>query len=744
MFVKRKPKKKAQRIILADDDPDNDNDNEDALNAANANAPPSDAGKPDAVAAAKKPKRKPADAKKAVISFGDDEDDTEAASFKVIKSSTSRKMQRGTLNWQAALSDAVNFSGAGGMSRAGTVAGPTASLSSYSKEDLEILARSQTKRPDQPLGDDPELMEMVAEPVRIPDDSEIHALRQIRVERRKRGAAGGGGAGGAAEDGDFISLNGKPKKANESRLVTEDQEIEGEEAFEDYEEDRITFGNQASKEGEKGKRTKEIQDMLAGTYLGERNEDEDDVLRDWEQQRVRESKGRADPRATNYYKDGGYTALPDVAIPTATRLITSDKVYSRLDEQIRLLETDLADQRRASEHHVASLATSKEDVIKLEADLKAASERYTYFQELMAFMSTLAGFLDAKTAAVTELEKQFHAACLEASEAARIEKFARIDKLLAAFTMWNVDVDMEEAERVVDGAGAANGTGVQHPSVLRIRTFKESVPEKRTILFEDVLKQFRNLDTIRAVFLQWKSRFGADYNRSFAGLGFPSVVALFIRCDLLAWEPFSEPLDISKFPWHRMLEDGQLEDGGEEDTPLLMRAVQKGLFPRVRMMVDTLDVFFRPQVAACAKLLRDLEDYAPLDSKPFQGIVTSVYNHVDGIVVGVTGKTAAVTQTVAASDAMLSARDAWFKEVMELFRNLLLLSPYVGRAAVQTWGGMLINQHVVPLLGGSLQRAEDVDKFEEIMSAIPANWSAGFDITVVQFHMLDFAKKFPK
>ena len=60
----------------------------------------------------------------------------------------------------------------------------------------------------------------------------------------------------------MLYLQKKDKLENESRLVTEDQEDEGEEAFEDHEGNRISFGGNAAKEANEKKKVSWQEDML--------------------------------------------------------------------------------------------------------------------------------------------------------------------------------------------------------------------------------------------------------------------------------------------------------------------------------------------------------------------------------------------------------------------------------------------------------------------------------------------------
>ena len=154
----------------------------------------------------------------------------------------------------------------------------------YSQAGLEALKKSQLNRSlrtradthmDLDIDSAPPAPVVVENP--IPDAASIFAARKLREQKRNEAADIGAGAlvGIASKGRDlYISLDGRdgddaengvggPKM--ESRLVSEEQEGEGQESFEDYEGDTITFGSRAVKEAE-AKRKEQFQTQLIEAY----------------------------------------------------------------------------------------------------------------------------------------------------------------------------------------------------------------------------------------------------------------------------------------------------------------------------------------------------------------------------------------------------------------------------------------------------------------------------------------------
>ena len=130
----------------------------------------------------------------------------------------------------------------------------------------------------------------------IPDASEIATTKKLREMRKKE--LGQGSQGDGKEGEDFISLDvsapNPTSRYGESRLVTEDQDGEhGEEAFEDYDHGRLSFGTQAVKDAEQ-KQRQEAQTLL----IDAQDDDIDEEVEHWEIAQILKGQGKNSANGT--------------------------------------------------------------------------------------------------------------------------------------------------------------------------------------------------------------------------------------------------------------------------------------------------------------------------------------------------------------------------------------------------------------------------------------------------------------
>lgn len=151
--------------------------------------------------------------------------------------------------------------------------------SGYSKAELEEMKlKMNTTRPGNFA--DAEL-ENPAD-VYIPDEESINATKKLREERRKQAEQ--------ASNVEYIPIHEKSvaKAQEESRLEVDEDELDAEEAFDDYKGKSIVFGMNAVKEA-KELAKKEKLDLLQYYETNSRNkgeESDDEQVREWEMQRI--------------------------------------------------------------------------------------------------------------------------------------------------------------------------------------------------------------------------------------------------------------------------------------------------------------------------------------------------------------------------------------------------------------------------------------------------------------------------
>ena len=61
--------------------------------------------------------------------------------------------------------------------------------------------------------------------------------------------------------------------------------------------------------------------------------------------------------------------------------------------------------------------------------------------------------------------------------------------------------------------------------------------EVATDLFEDVVDDFCDTDSVREKFYDWKNKYGDTYKEAYIGLCLPKLVNPFVRLQLINWNP---------------------------------------------------------------------------------------------------------------------------------------------------------------------------------------------------------------
>jgi hypothetical protein len=74
-------------------------------------------------------------------------------------------------------------------------------------------------------------------------------------------------------------------------------------------------------------------------------------------------------------------------------------------------------------------------------------------------------------------------------------------------------------------------------------------------LFGDVGDEYKSLGAVKSFFEAWKTEFYEDYKNAFGSLSLPAAFEFYVRCELVAWDPFSvsEPLTSEKILNERSL-----------------------------------------------------------------------------------------------------------------------------------------------------------------------------------------------
>ncbi|KAK5670746.1 hypothetical protein BDV3_005058 [Batrachochytrium dendrobatidis] len=541
----------------------------------------------------------------------------------------------------------------------------------------------------------------------IPDAKQIHAARLLREKRRTTASIL------QETTPSYIPLDESTvsRRYGESRLLTEDQEIDGEEAFEDNQGNTIEFGAQTAKKvKENFKRAMQDEIMMADQDI-----EDDSEVKQWELQQI--SKGHcmdlelADMSAVlkKPPMSNDIQHVPEIApIPSVPDIIFT------LDKQIMEL-TDLANEHTFQlNSSLAEINASEQAIIKMDLELKLLSERYDYFQQLFTYVIDLDGFLDAKLTTLEELEQDLHSwRMVHAKDAVKAVQ-TRLNELFTTFSGSDrTDADMNENQ--------------EH--TLPTQSVEQIMDQHRTLL-DDAKKQYRKLSVIKDRFQIWKCKFPKEYDQAYGSLSLVGAFALHVRFEHFGWEPFKVPLNFEETNWHQELcsfgiSDERLLDPDEADAMLVSKVMEKTIIPQLVIAMDTFDPFSGDQTKLFIRILDQLLDYTECSSTPFKNLVDAFLLRFKTVLDSATQYTCNPLQLVNVSNrqAAVSAKLSWFSIYIQLLSNLISCEKHVGAERIQSLVVTIgINNVLLKALDGSLSYENDMELYEMIVAIIPSSW----------------------
>ncbi|KND01791.1 uncharacterized protein SPPG_03582 [Spizellomyces punctatus DAOM BR117] len=672
---------------------------------------------------AQKPKAKPKGGTGVALSFGEDDEGTNE-SFTIKKTAASRRMTKAKVNRELVPERTVDAFANG----------------NYSTESLRALKESQRTAPPSSgttdslfsssnmLADDLAPLSLAES---IPDAATIHAARKLREQKRAAAISG------AKESSvNFIPLSSSREVGqsykHESRLVTEDEEIEGEEAFEDYEGDRITFGREAVKQEEE-RRQKEME----GNLIHAQEEDvEDEEVRRWEMEQIR--KGRK-PKVHDAKPEPQSRPPAPAQIPASIPIPSVSAVCSRLASTLSNLEA-------THENHIRQLEQIKHEAQKstiatasLESDTKGSSERYTYFQDLKTYIEDLADFLDTKFPELESLEMEYHSIIKARNKLIFEQREKVMDDWFATFAIWTAPPQETNGQMPF---GEMETDEVQQPTnEAELASRLGRVRQRLEHLFDDTDDEFRSLPIIKKRFEIWKRKYPKDYEDGYGSLSVPGIFELFVRGELLTQSLQDIPIVLEAMEWHRTLMDygitsPHVMNADDPDTKLLSRIAEKAVIPRIKALVDTYDPNSEEQTNALINIMGQCLDYVHVEDQAFKGLVSAIEMRltrttdatVDRYNFFVTRLRPSLTE------AMIESRNHWFWITFKLFMTVLKWGRYLPRATVQSLAiDKLLNRQLIPIVRVASSGPLDLDKLEKIAEGIPAGWIAEGTVFLASF-----------
>ncbi|XP_051539568.1 PAX3- and PAX7-binding protein 1-like isoform X2 [Myxocyprinus asiaticus] len=549
----------------------------------------------------KKKKENREEPKASLLSFHDDEDDTEV--FRVKKSNYSKKivkqLKKEYMEDLEKSSDTIQgqstrFDGGPGQKlviKEEPLEGSRAS-SEQGEEEMEVDSNEEQDEESEQRSGGAEFSQTLSalsslRPGEIPDAAFIHAARKRRQMARELG-----GEGNLVEN-----------EVTNKRLVREDEQGGSDD---DEDEKRIVFSGVKMK-SQRQKIAEEI--GIEGSDDEALDNGQDEEVSRWEQEQIR--KGISIPQVqttqseeTAMYYQGSYDAQPygasyamqftyptvgaDNSKPLKTETsvpypilssdlppITTDLVKKRLKDRLSFMRQGHSSNTRRYEQIQEELVASNKTIQLLEGSSQEAEDKYRFLQEMRGYVGDLLECFSEKVPVILELEAAMHqllrqrASRLvqrrqddikdESSEFSSLSSKAVMAPNLDSFgrdrTAYH---ELAKQRRIAERearrtrrrqAREQNGKRAEHKEGLSSDDEETSTDitsynlERDRILkelkkvFEDVVEDFHSLDNIKSHFETWRKLYLTCYRDAYINLCLPKLFNPLIRLQLITWSP---------------------------------------------------------------------------------------------------------------------------------------------------------------------------------------------------------------
>ncbi|ORX60223.1 hypothetical protein BCR36DRAFT_316823 [Piromyces finnis] len=693
--------------------------------------------------------------KKIELSFGEPEEGEDV--FKIKKSSASRRLAKAKLNKNVYHDDLIDNN--------------TEESNPYSLKNLNALKNSSLNRPppsniikkSQEIYNKNHNVSNAVEEIKIPDATKIHEVKKLREARRN-----------AKNTSNFIPLESDDLMMEDKKENDDDDD----EVFEDYENNRILFGNTAIKEQEK-KRKKDMKIDLINAQENDSEEEDKDELNKWESELIKQ--GRAAPEIMKVAKKKSEMAKN--LIPEVCEIPSLDEVMRDFAASLYHIELKHSEDINEEAYLIEEIDKSKKNTENLQSDLKLSSDKYTYFQELRNYIIDLAEFLDEKFKEFNKINDDY----LNLKKEKELFISNRIQSDLNDcfhdfVTGWNglvfdkegnnvykYDLDQKENRKMLrklrtktqankniekenkfkselnDIEGYISNDDFDDKDQEVYDTKKAEILKKYNEFFNDTNENFKDLSLIKKNFENWKEKYPKEYNQGFGGLSMPGVFELFIKYELLMWEPLEDYKEFEEMIWHQeastygtsnMMELDNY-DPEDEDNKLLIRLVEKFAIPKVKELVQLWNVFSIHQTKNLLRILMLLQDYVKSKDTFFVGVINEIENKFKSTIERMFSHNPIqkVTPQKNTSPYLYDQVNYWFWKIYKVYNNMFIFEKYISKENLQVMAfDQLLNHLLVPCLDiitiiyfasselSQKNEQKELLKFEKICHYIPEKW----------------------
>ncbi|CUA73263.1 Pre-B-cell leukemia transcription factor-interacting protein 1 [Rhizoctonia solani] len=476
---------------------------------------------------------------------------------------------------------------------------------------------------------------------KIPLSSAVIEAKKKREQMRVTGKTG------VPQQEEFISLSLTRRDEDmyqgphpESRLQREDDDLgEGDDDDAEYTgaQERIALGKKGRKEAERARK--------AGMLEMIEDVEDDEETRAWEMAQIQ--RGGSNNRNEVVEQKPVYKPHP---IPVQTPVPTLDPAVSRLTQALTKLTTSHA----ANTKSLTSLGDERSSLegqeVRLRELVTEAEDKRAWFSGFKEWMDSLADFLDEKFPKIEKIEDEFISLLTERADMISKRRLDDMSDDLSLFL--GAPLTGEEMEAVDElGRAIPSSTAPQSPvrkTRREARQFRRSnrptdddqegystdgslgssdaqdltdaiskCRSKASSVFSDVTaEEFRDpRKGVAKWFGEWRARWGDSYTGAWGGLGVVGAWEMWVRLEVLVWDPLVDRRTLDSFRWYKSLHEFSGENP-EPEQDLVLSMTATAIIPRLTKLVQAgaLDPYSGKHVKRLRDMVEQVEATVEADS----------------------------------------------------------------------------------------------------------------------------------
>ncbi|KAM5567633.1 transcriptional repressor ILP1 [Rosa sericea] len=143
-------------------------------------------------------------------------------------------------------------------------------------------------------------------------------------------------------------------------------------------------------------------------------------------------------------------------------------------------------------------------------------------------------------------------------------------------------MDVDSPNRTVEGESSTDESDSESKEY---KSHRQLVLGTADQVFSDAAEEYSQLSAVKERFEEWKREYRSSYRDAYMSLSVPVIFSLYVRLELLKWDPLRENTDFVNMSWHLLLENyGLPEDGSDfasddADANLIPALVEKVALP---------------------------------------------------------------------------------------------------------------------------------------------------------------------